>query len=292
VAPPSQTRAASPPRAARARDDHVHHRAPCPGDTGVGLLLLQLRQRARQPRQHLREQQRARGHQLHSGRRGGAKASSRGVCLSCECIAFYYVGCKYGENLTIIIVFLFYRGCGRTCTHIHGSSPGWLVARSPCGTSGRTSSPAATASHGETVAAAKDGNGEFPVGEQATIPVPAGTNFSRPRPRPCKHQWGTFLLHPCSPSPSTTNIVLNHKNQTAETKSQKHDYTRKFTETHHRFIVSLSIPAGIRRQAWLLHLAADGSDEADGWLLSAADNVPESWRVDTERCSSLGHGEM
>jgi hypothetical protein len=39
-----------------------------------------------------------------------------------------------------------------------------------------------------------DGNGEFPVGDRAPIPVPAGTKF--PRPAPVKTHGGLFATAP------------------------------------------------------------------------------------------------
>jgi hypothetical protein len=41
---------------------------------------------------------------------------------------------------------------------------------------------------------ARDGNGDFPVGEWLPIPVPAGTKIPRPRPR--ERSRGSFFSHP------------------------------------------------------------------------------------------------
>jgi hypothetical protein len=43
----------------------------------------------------------------------------------------------------------------------------------------------------------RDGNGEFPVGDQPPIPVPAGTHFPRPRPR--QHLRGEIFYRPRPP---------------------------------------------------------------------------------------------
>jgi hypothetical protein len=78
----------------------------------------------------------------------------------------------------------------------------------------------------------KDGNGEFPVREQATIPLHAGTNF--PNPRPHEHQRGKFLVHRCSRWGFNPNGVPHPRAQQTmyqiiETKPQKPNHRNMIT---------------------------------------------------------------
>jgi hypothetical protein len=43
-----------------------------------------------------------------------------------------------------------------------------------------------------TTGGARDGNGDFPIGEWLPVPVPAGRKIPRPRER----SWGSFFSHP------------------------------------------------------------------------------------------------
>jgi hypothetical protein len=79
----------------------------------------------------------------------------------------------------------------------------------------------------------RDGNGEFPVGDQPPIPVPAGIKFPRPRPR--QHSRGTIFSHPrspsgiSSPSGSPSPPTKHAQNCTHDTSqnAQRHSHSRR-----------------------------------------------------------------
>jgi len=56
-------------------------------------------------------------------RSGGARTNLREVRYACGVHIILLQGCIYGENLIILTIFSYFRGCGRTQCQLHRASP-------------------------------------------------------------------------------------------------------------------------------------------------------------------------
>jgi hypothetical protein len=79
----------------------------------------------------------------------------------------------------------------------------------------------------------RDGNGEFPVGEQLPIPAPAGREFPRPRPRQCSQ--GCFLPSPRGDDsrrvPAPANYAVCNLQKSPKEINSSRKYIINFQET-------------------------------------------------------------